>query len=76
MTQERCSFLSIHLSKYPPICYGSNIGNCAQLGTGDSGPSSVPHLLFFHDYSLIEKTQYLPGSHFKFEMENKNTYPT
>lgn len=59
MTQERCSFLSIHFSKSPPICCGTNLRNGAQLGIGESGLSSVPHLVFSHD--LRKKHIISPG---------------
>ena len=46
-------------SKSPPICYGTNIRNGAQLGIGESGLSSVPHLVFSHD--LRKKHNISPG---------------
>lgn len=68
--EERSSFLSMCFSKYPPICCGNNSGNHVQLGTGESGPSSVLHLLCDHRKNTVS-----PGSLFKFEMENKNIHP-
>lgn len=69
--EERCSFLSIQFSKYPPIFVGTRV----EIVLGWEQENMV--LVLSHIYYVtLGKTQHLPGSLFKFEMENKNVHPT
>lgn len=63
--------ISIHaLFKISPNFCGNKSGNCAQLRTGNMV------LVLSHVYYVtLGKTQHLPVSLFKFEMENKNVHP-